>query len=818
MNEDSDVVYQLLARSEGNCAIYMLDPEGIVASWSLGAQHAKGYLPAEIIGRNFSCFYSQQDQMLGKPRHGLQVAREAGRFATKGWRYRKDGSAFWAHEVIDAVFDDNGKLLGYAKITRNCTGQLQQDRQQRDQTFRLLVEGINDYAIYMLDLNGLVLNWNAGACRAKGFTCNEIIGKHFSCFYSEQDRRHNLPDKNLQLATATGHFEDNGWRYRKDGSAFWAHVVIDAIRNDGGELIGFAKITRDCTEMREYERQIINAKDLAEKSSKKMASLSQFLDSIVANIPSCVIVEDAVSGEILLINNRAEQLLGGSQCEFIGKKAQECMTPAMSAYFMQLSDAAQRKGGVQRNERQLATSGGDRIISASASMVRGKDARHSYVLLIADDVTDQRAADARIHHMAHHDNLTSLPNRVLFNQHLTTALREDRDAQRLTAVLGLDLDNFKNVNDALGHQVGDALLCSVAVRLRSVLRNRDTLARNGGDEFSIVLPGLSHPEEAEAMARRLIETIRPPFTVHGHNLSIGLSIGITLAQHGMTSLDYLLRCADMALYAAKRNGRNRFEHFTKAMGDTAQKRRIIENDLREAITYRQLKLYYQPITNNQHREIIGYEALMRWHHPEKGIIMPLEFIPIAEETGLIHSLGTYALYEACREAASWPGEQTVAVNLSPLQFKNSALIAVVEGALKESGLAPHRLEVEITESVLLDNTLANIDILRELKALGVQIALDDFGTGYSSLSYLRSFPFDKIKIDKSFINDMQDSREALAIIRAITGMSRSLDIQITAEGVESNEQFQRLKAEGCTLFQGYYFGRPQPPERRLKEF
>lgn len=820
MIEDSDVMYQMSVQNVASCAVYMLTPDGNVASWSRGAQRAKGYLPAEIVGRHFSCFYSQQDQLLGQPQLGLQAAREAGRFATEGWRHRKDGSAFWAQVVIDAVYGDDGKLLGYAKMTHDCTEQkrVEREQQRRDQMFRLLVEGVNDYAIYMLDLQGLVVSWNAGACQAKGYSASEIIGQHFSCFYSAQDRLQKLPEKNLHRATLTGRFEDKGWRYRQNGSVFWAHVVIDAIRNDDGELIGFAKITRDCTKMHEYEQQIIQAKDLAEQNSEKMKSLSQFLDSIVANIPSCVIVEDAVSGEILLINSQAERLLGGKQHEFIGKRSLDCMTAAMSAYFMQLSDAAQRKGGIQRNERQLKTSGGERIISCSASIVRGKDARQSYVLLIADDVTDRRAADARIHHMAHHDNLTSLPNRVLFNQYLTQALREDSDAQRLTAVLGLDLDNFKNVNDALGHQIGDVLLCSVAVRLRSVLRDRDTLARNGGDEFSIVLPALSHYAEAETMARRLIETIRPPFIVEGHNLSIGLSIGIAIAQDEMSSPDYLLRSADMALYAAKRNGRNRFEHFTKEMGDMAQKRRIIENDLREAMTNRQLKLYYQPITNNQHREIIGYEALMRWHHPEKGVIMPLDFIPIAEETGLIHNLGAYALYEACREAASWPGEQMVAVNLSPLQFKNSALVAVVEGALKESGLAPHRLEVEITESVLLDSTLTNIDILRELKALGVHIALDDFGTGYSSLSYLRSFPFDKIKIDKSFINDMQDSREALAIIRAITGMSRSLDIQITAEGVESIEQFQCLKAEGCTLFQGYYFGRPQPSENRLKTF
>ncbi|MEN5018487.1 EAL domain-containing protein [Erwinia sp. Eh17-17] len=687
-----------------------------------------------------------------------------------------------------------------------------------DVMYRLLVQSVVDYAIYMLTPDGTVANWNPGAQRAKGYLPAEIVGKNFSCFYSEEDRHKGVPQRGLQIACDTGRYETKGWRYRKDGSAFWAHVMIDAIRNDDGQLIGYAKITRDCTEVREYEQQILRAKDLAEQNSEQTASLSTFLDTIIANIPSCVIVEDVVSREILLINSKAEKLLGGTQRDFIGKRAPECMTAAMGEYFMQLSDAAQRKEGMQRNERLLATPCGERIISASASIIRGNDEHHNYVLLIADDVTDQRAADAQIHHMAHHDNLTSLPNRVLFSQRLTQALREDRDARRKTATLGLDLDNFKNVNDALGHQVGDELLRSVAVRLRAVLRDQDTLARSGGDEFSIVLPGLTHQQEAEAVASRLIETIRPPFSVDGHNLSVGLSVGIAIADSGMTTPDELLRCADMALYEAKRNGRNRYEHFTPAMSDMAQKRRVIENDLREAITSRQLKLYYQPITDHQHREVIGYEALMRWQHPQKGLIMPLDFIPIAEETGLIHSLGAYALHEACREAATWPGDQSVAVNLSPLQFKNSALVSVVEAALKDSGLAPHRLEVEITESVLLDDSLVNIHILQKLKALGVRIALDDFGTGYSSLSYLRSFPFDKIKIDKSFINDMHDSREALAIIRAITGMSRSLDIQITAEGVESNEQFERLKAEGCTLFQGYYFGRPQPSESRLQTF
>lgn len=812
--------FRLLVEGVTDYAIYMLDPDGHVVNWNAGAKRSKGYTADEIIGKHFSVFYSADDRLAKLPERNLKTAYKTGRFEEQAWRYRKDGTTFWAHVVIDAVHDDDGKLIGYAKITRDCTEQQRvlTEQREREQVFRLLVESVTDYAIYMLDTKGHVVNWNAGAHRAKGYTSDEIVGKHFSCFYSAQDRLASLPDANLKLAQTVGRFEDQGWRYRKDGSAFWAHVVIEAIHNDDDRLIGYAKITRDCTEVREYEQQILRAKDLAEQNSTRMASLSQFLDTVIANIPSCVIVEDVVSREILLMNNKAEQLLGLSQQQTTGKRLVECVTPEMGDYFAHLSTAAQRSEGIHKNEQLLSTRAGERIINASATIVRGNDARTNYVLLIANDVTDKRAADARIHHMAHHDNLTSLPNRVLFSQRLNEALRGDRESGKRTAALCLDLDNFKNVNDALGHQVGDDLLRAVANRLHGVLREQDTLARNGGDEFSIVLPAMTHKDEAEIVAQRLIDAIKPPFNVDGHNLSVGLSIGIAIAGPGIATPDQILRCADMALYEAKRNGRNRFEHFSAEMGEAASLRRMIETDLREAMTSRHLKLYYQPITNGQGAEIIGYEALMRWHHPEKGLIMPMDFIPIAEETGLIHSLGAYALYEACREAARWPEHQSVAVNLSPLQFKNSSLVSVVEAALTDSGLAPHRLEVEITESVLMDNTLVNIRTLQKLKALGVRIALDDFGTGYSSLSYLRSFPFDKIKIDKSFINDMKDSREALAIIRAITGMSRSLDIQITAEGVESSEQYEQLKNEGCTLFQGYFFGRPQPSETRLKVF
>lgn len=815
MSETSDVTYRLLVQSIVNYAIYLLDTDGNVVNWNFGAQRATGYQAGEVIGKHFSLFYNEQDRMAQLADEQLKVARARGHSEDEGWRLRKDGSAYWAHASIDAVQNDQGLLIGFVKITRDYTERQRLQREQ-DLRFRLLVESVTDYAIYMLDPQGRVVNWNAGAHRAKGYLSEEIVGKHFSIFYSTQDRLARVPETNLTIARVQGRFEDKNWRYRKDGSAFWAHVAIDAVHDDRGQLIGFVKITRDCTEMREYEQQILRAKALAEQNSEKAAAMSKFLDSIITNIPSCVIVEDVVSGEVLLANSRAEGLLGLSTHLPDGSKMKDLVADEMFNFFAALSNAVQRSGGVHRNEQLMATSAGDRIISCSASMIHGNDAHTNYVLMIAEDVTEQRAADARIRHMAHHDNLTSLPNRILFNQRLKEALHRDREAGKITAVLGLDLDNFKNVNDALGHQVGDDLLRAVAGRLRGVLRVQDTLARNGGDEFSIVLPGLSQASDADEVARRLIETVRPSFSVDGHNLTVGVSIGIAVNSDEPLPTDTLLRHADMALYVAKRNGRDRYEHFSPEMDEAARKRCLVEMDLREAITQHQLRLYYQPITQGSQGEIVGYEALMRWHHPVKGLIMPLDFIPVAEETGLIHSLGAYALHEACREAASWPHDQSVAVNLSPMQFKNSALVTTVEAALKESGLAPHRLEVEITESVLLDNNMTNIHTLQKLKNLGVRIALDDFGTGYSSLSYLRSFPFDKIKIDKSFISDMQDSRESLAIIRAITGMSRSLDIQITAEGVENVEQFKRLQEEGCSLFQGYYFGRPQPSELLLR--
>ncbi|CAM3133104.1 putative bifunctional diguanylate cyclase/phosphodiesterase [Pseudomonas plecoglossicida] len=686
-----------------------------------------------------------------------------------------------------------------------------------DIMYRLLIQSVVDYAIYLLTPEGIVANWNPGAQRAKGYFAEEIVGKHYSLFYTEADRAAGLPEQNLEQARQTGRFEEVGVRLRKDGSVFHAHVVIDAVRDDAGKLVGFAKVTRDISERRQQELELLQAKELAEQYSQEMANLSQFLDSVIANIPASVIVQDLETQRILLANQQAERLFGGPGCSMIGRLPGECMAPGAADYLEQQLGRGARSSKGFAAETRVDTLCGPRTLRSRALLSQNREGQADYVLFVAEDATEELAAHAQIHHMAHHDALTGLPNRTLFNERLKQALVRGHEHDRLTAALCLDLDNFKNINDSLGHAFGDKLLRALGKRLRRELREHDTLARLGGDEFAVVLTGLEHRDAASHTAQRLIEAISPPFQIEGHQFSVGVSIGIALSPDDNDQAEQLLGYADMALYEAKRNGRNRYECFNVELDVAARQRRLVETDLRTALHLGQLHLHYQPVVDQQTNSVTGYEALLRWEHPTRGMVMPMDFIPIAEETGLIHELGTRALNLACQEAASWDSEQTVSVNLSPVQFKNGNLVHIVSLALADSGLPAQRLELEITESVLLGNSEENVRTLRALKDLGVSISLDDFGTGYSSLGYLRSFPFDRIKIDKSFVHDMCESREAMSIIRAITELSNSLMIKTTAEGVESEEQMQRLAAEGCSHFQGYLYGRPAPASERLKE-
>jgi diguanylate cyclase (GGDEF)-like protein len=372
-------------------------------------------------------------------------------------------------------------------------------------------------------------------------------------------------------------------------------------------------------------------------------------------------------------------------------------------------------------------------------------------------------------------------------------------------VLCLDLDNFKSVNDTLGHPIGDLLLKAVADRLRALLPDPATVARLSGDEFALVDPNVADPDAAGALAQAIIAAVAQPFDIDGHQLVIGTSVGIALAPTDGNRSDQLLKNADMALYRAKSEGRGTHRFFEREMDARVQARHVLELDMRKALANGEFELHYQAQVNLASDRIAGFEALIRWHHPERGLVLPTEFIPLAEETGLITSIGEWVIRTACLEAAPWPDRIRIAVNLSPVQFRSRSLAATVIGALATSGLAPSRLELEITESVLLEHNEATLATLHHLRDLGVRISMDDFGTGYSSLSYLRSFPFDKIKIDRSFTRDLDTTPDSVAIVRAVASLGKSLGITTTAEGVETPRQLEIVRSEGCNEVQGHVY-------------
>jgi diguanylate cyclase (GGDEF)-like protein len=420
--------------------------------------------------------------------------------------------------------------------------------------------------------------------------------------------------------------------------------------------------------------------------------------------------------------------------------------------------------------------------------------------------------------MAHHDALTDLANRVLLNERLEHALGCRIHREQMVAVHHLDLDQFKAVNDTFGHPAGDKLLKIVADRLRGLARETDTVARTGGDEFVIVQAPIADPAEATSLAQRIIASMSEPFEIDGHQAVIGASIGIAVGPGDGLRPDRLLRNADLALYRAKGDGRGTFSFFEPAMDLQMQTHRIMERDLRKALPGGEFELYYQPVVNLASNEISGFEALIRWNHPEKGMVSPAAFIPLAEEIGFIIPIGEWVIRQACTTAAQWPENLHVAVNISAVQFRSPGLMQVIVGALAASGLHPTRLEIEITETVLLHNRDTTLAVLHQLRALGVRIAMDDFGTGYSSLTYLQCFPFDKIKIDRSFVKDITENTGSLNIVRAIAALANGMGMMATAEGVETSEQLDRITSEGCTEMQGFLFSRPLPAHQIERHF
>ncbi|MBR1172083.1 bifunctional diguanylate cyclase/phosphodiesterase [Bradyrhizobium liaoningense] len=531
------------------------------------------------------------------------------------------------------------------------------------------------------------------------------------------------------------------------------------------------------------------------------------LDSALENMSQGLCMFDA-DGKIILFNERYAAMLRRTDVPLTGRLLVEVLREEQAKGQWQ-GDADEFFARLVADAREGRTT--TDVVNRFGRSIRvvNQPMQGGGWVATFEDITEWLEAQAKISHMARHDALTSLPNRVLFHEQLEQGLRQTKSGDQL-AVLCLDLDHFKDINDSLGHPIGDALLKEVGRRLKSTVGEQDTVARLGGDEFAVVQIGRSEEIAARSLAGRLVEVISAPYQIDDHQIVIGVSIGISLSPQDGSNPDELLKNADLALYRAKADGRGTYRFFETGMDARAQARRLLEMDLRAALQRDEFQVYYQPIREVASGRVVAFEALLRWNHPQRGLIAPISFIPLAEETGLIVQLGEFVLRSACADAVTWPDDVDVAVNLSPVQFRSPNLIAAVTEALAVSGLGARRLELEITESVLLQNSEATLTTLHELRAMGVRISLDDFGTGYSSLSYLRSFPFDKIKIDRSFVSELATREDSMAIIRAVTGLGRSLGIVTTAEGVENDAQLELLRREGCTQAQGYLFSKPRP--------
>jgi diguanylate cyclase (GGDEF)-like protein/PAS domain S-box-containing protein len=559
---------------------------------------------------------------------------------------------------------------------------------------------------------------------------------------------------------------------------------------------------------------ITGRRNLEEERDRNYAFLRQIID----HIPTQITVKDVRDRKYVLANRVAETHFGLPCEEIVGKTATD-LFPKEIADAIAAEDelALNSPDGLFQDVRPSQTKGrSQRFITSKRIGIPDQSGETRYMINVVDDVTKQRRADERIAHLAHYDALTDLPNRVLFREQIERELQRTSQGAQF-ALLYIDIDEFKGINDSLGHHVGDELLKTVATRIRSCIGENDLIARLGGDEFAVIQTGLENGTDVVEFVTRIHEAIRQPYQCLGHQLSTDASIGIARAPQDGTELDQLIKNADLAMYGAKADGRRTHRFFEPAMDASAKAKLAMEQDLRQALGDGGFEIHYQPLVDLQRNEVTGCEALLRWRHPERGMISPAEFIPVAEDTGLINELGEWVLRTACAEAASWPNHIRLAVNVSPVQLKCQTLALKIAGALAASGLSPGRLELEITEAVLIRDDEAALAILHQLRAIGVRIALDDFGTGYSSLSYLKRFPFDKIKIDRCFISDVAEIDGSSAIVQAVVSIAASRNMTTTAEGVETPAQRDVLRLLGCTEMQGYLFSaaKPGPEVRKL---
>ena len=684
--------------------------------------------------------------------------------------------------VVHRPMADGGWVATHEDVT---------DEMRRKESFRLLFDN-NPVAMWVFDRETLrFLAVNAAAVARYGYSREQFLTMKVTDIRTGDEES---SAAFLRMIPDSQNEEYIGEHKRADGTKMHVSVYSRTLNYENREARLVA--LNDITDRKVAEDDLHRTK--------------MFLNAVIENVPMPIMVKTANDSRFTLLNKAGEELFGFGRDLVIGKTPYDVYDEKRADFVV----AQDRKSLLSDHAIIIpdhpipSSERGVRLIAAKKVAIRGSDGQAEYVLTLIDDVTERREAEQRIVRMAHYDTLTDLPNRATFNETLDATINRATTTGELFAVLSIDFDGFKEINDTYGHMVGDGLLREIARRLQAAA-GETFLARLGGDEFAVILAGGAQPAGAAVLAERLLATLLDDFNIEGHCLKLGMSIGVAIYPANGTDAKILMINADAALYRAKAETRGMAMFFEPEMSARLHERYALQEDLRSAIDRGELLLHYQPQVKMS-GETIGFEALARWQCPKRGMVPPGTFIPIAEESSLIISVGEWVLREACREAASWPRPLTIAVNISPIQFRHGDLPRLIHSILLESGLAPARLELEITESVMINDFSRAVSILNQLKSLGVKIAMDDFGTGYSSLSYLQSFRCDKIKIDRVFICDLEDNYHSRSIVRAVIGLGQSLDLPILAEGVETEAQHTFLVKEGCDEVQGYLTGRPRP--------
>lgn len=795
----SEARFRALVESSSDL-IWEVDADGVYTYVSPKIRDLLGYMPEEVIGRTpFDLMAPAEAERVRMMFNAIAASRQAG-FGIENVNRHKDGRVVVLETNAVPIFGARGDLLGYRGMDRDITARkevetaLRQSQDNLAEAQRIAALGSWDW-----DIAKGILRWSDGIYRIFGLS-REDFGATYEAFLEIVH-----PDDRTRIRQAVNETLEHGRPYvmehriiRPDGSERVVQERGEVSRGPDGSPLRMVGTVQDVTEQREAELRLHQAAKVFENTSEG------------------VMITDAEQ-RIIAVNQAFTRITGYAEDEVIRREPKLLQSGRHDdAYYRQMWDAIQSRGRWQGEIWNRRKDGVDYPEWLNISVVRDDAGAVINYIGVFSDISSIKEAQGKLEYTAHHDALTGLPNRLLFRDRLEQALAMARRNGGGVALLFVDLDRFKVINDTLGHEAGDLLLQEVARRLLGCVREEDTVARMGGDEFVVIQKDVSQPESAALLSARMLAAIGTPFTLAGHEIVTSLSIGISLYPQDGRDASTLLKNADAAMYRAKEKGRNGYQYYSDEMASAGIERLELESDLRQALQRGELRVHYQPQVELASGRLVGAEALVRWQHGSRGMIPPAVFIPMAEDNGMIGAIGEWVLDTACADAAAWHAAGLpalrVAVNVSGRQIGGDHVADRVAAALRSSGLAPQLLEIEVTESVVMQDAARAISTLNALRDMGVTLAIDDFGTGYSSLSYLKRFPLDKLKIDKSFVDGMVDDPDDAAIVMAIIAMAQSLRHTVIAEGVETEAQVARLRAYGCDEMQGYFVSPPLPAD------